>query len=43
MLIDINRVYQQKAEYDKPKMEWNCFGMSFEQWAHSVSNKYCER
>ena len=40
MLIDINRVYQQKAEYDRLKMEWSCFGTAFKQWPHSVSNKY---
>ena len=43
MLIDINRVYQQKAEYDRLKMEWSCFGTAFKQWPHSVSKKYGER
>ena len=43
MVFDIGRVHLQKAEYDKPKSKWNCFGMSFKQWPHSVSKKYGER
>ena len=43
MLTDIGRVHLQKAEYDKPKGECNCFGMSFKQWPHSEPAKYGER
>ena len=43
MLLVSGGVHLQKANYDKLKSKWNYFGMSFDQWPHSVTEKYGER